>query len=111
MLDLLERKTDPETLRYAIIHLVGEDIEVVMTHGQQYGEEYYSFVNGQNTTAGGTHLQALPGGDRKTLRDFYNKNFDTRDVQASIIGAISLKVEEPVLNPRPRPNSVPKIWP
>ena len=96
LLDLLERKTDPETLRYAIIHLVGEDIEVVMTHGQQYGEEYYSFVNGQNTTAGGTHLQAYREAIVKTLRDFYNKNFDTRDVQASIIGAISLKVEEPV---------------
>ncbi|HRG66784.1 MAG TPA: ATP-binding protein, partial [Saprospiraceae bacterium] len=96
LLDLLERKTDPETLRYPIIHLVGEDIEVVMTHGQQYGEEYYSFVNGQNTTAGGTHLQAYREAIVKTLREFYNKNFDTRDVQASIIGAISLKVEEPV---------------
>lgn len=96
LLDLLERKTDPEALRYPIIHLVGEDIEVVMTHGQQYGEEYYSFVNGQNTTAGGTHLQAYREAIVKTLREFYNKNFDTRDVQASIIGAISLKVEEPV---------------
>ncbi len=96
LLDLLERKTDPETLRYPIIHLVGEDIEVVMTHGQQYGEEYYSFVNGQNTTAGGTHLQAYREAIVKTLREFYNKSFDTRDVQASIIGAISLKVEEPV---------------
>ena len=96
LLDLLERKTDPEALRYPIIHLVGEDIEVVMTHGQQYGEEYYSFVNGQNTTAGGTHLQAYREAIVKTIREFYNKSFDTRDVQASIIGAISLKVEEPV---------------
>ncbi|MBK8701206.1 MAG: type IIA DNA topoisomerase subunit B [Saprospiraceae bacterium] len=96
LLDLLERKTDATTLRYPIIHLLGEDIEVVMTHGQQYGEEYYSFVNGQNTTSGGTHLQAYREAIVKTLREFYNKNFDTRDVQASIIGAISLKVEEPV---------------
>jgi topoisomerase IV subunit B len=96
LLDLLERKTNVESLRYPIIHLQGEDIEVVMSHGPQYGEEYYSFVNGQNTTAGGTHLQAYREAIVKTLREFYNKNFDTRDVQSSIIGAISLKVEEPV---------------
>lgn len=96
LLDLLERKTDIESLRYPIIHLVGEDIEIVMSHGQQYGEEYYSFVNGQNTTMGGTHLLAYREAIVKTLREFYNKTFDTRDVQSSIIGAISLKVEEPV---------------
>jgi topoisomerase IV subunit B len=96
LLDLLERKTDVESLRYPIIHLVGEDIEIVMSHGQQYGEEYYSFVNGQNTTMGGTHLLAYREAIVKTLREFYNKTFDTRDVQSSIIGAISLKVEEPV---------------
>ncbi len=96
LLDLLERKTDVESLRYPIIHLVGEDIEIVMSHGQQYGEEYYSFVNGQNTTMGGTHLLAYREAIVKTLREFYNKSFDTRDVQSSIIGAISLKVEEPV---------------
>ncbi len=96
LLDLLERKTNVESLRYPIIHLVGEDIEIVMSHGQQYGEEYYSFVNGQNTTMGGTHLLAYREAIVKTLREFYNKSFDTRDVQSSIIGAISLKVEEPV---------------
>jgi topoisomerase IV subunit B len=96
LLDLLERKTDVESLRYPIIHLVGEDIEIVMSHGQQYGEEYYSFVNGQNTTMGGTHLLAYREAIVKTLREFYNKSFDTRDVQSSIIGAISLKVEEPI---------------
>jgi topoisomerase IV subunit B len=94
--DLLERKTDIDHLLYPIIHLVGEDIEIAMSHGPQYGEEYYSFVNGQNTTSGGTHLQAYREAIVKTLRDFYNKQFDTRDIQASIVGAISVKVEEPV---------------
>ena len=94
--DLLERKVDQEAMLYPIIHLTGEDIEVALTHGTQYGEEYYSFVNGQNTTQGGTHLAAFREGIVKTLREFYNKQFDTRDVQTSIIGAISLKVEEPV---------------
>ena len=96
LLDLLERKTDPEKLRYPIIHLKGEDIEIALSHGPQYGEEYYSFVNGQNTTQGGTHLQAYRESIVKTVRDFYGKNFDSRDVQASIVGAISIKVEEPV---------------
>lgn len=94
--DLLERKTDIDQLLYPIIHLVGDDIEIAMSHGPQYGEEYYSFVNGQNTTAGGTHLAAFREAIVKTFRDFYNKQFDTRDVQASIIGAIAIKVEEPV---------------
>lgn len=94
--DLLERKTNPEALRYPIIHLKGDDIEIALTHGQQYGEEYYSFVNGQNTTQGGTHLQAYREAIVKTLRDHYNKNYDTRDIQTSIIGAISVRVEEPV---------------
>jgi len=96
LLDLLERKTDAEKLRYPIIHLRGEDIEIVFTHGDSYGEEYYSFVNGQNTTQGGTHLAAYREALVKAFREFFNKNFDSRDVQASIIGAISLKVEEPV---------------
>lgn len=96
LLDLLERKTDVEKIRYPIIHLKGEDIEIAITHGASYGEEYYSFVNGQNTTQGGTHLQAYREAIVKTVREFYNKNFDTRDVQASIIGAIAIKVEEPV---------------
>ena len=94
--DLLERKTDVEHLRYPIIHLSGEDIEMALTHGSQYGEEYYSFVNGQNTTQGGTHLAAFREAIVKTTREFFKKDFDTRDVQASIIGALSLKVEEPV---------------
>ncbi len=94
--DLLERKNDPETLRYPIIHLKGEDMEVALTHGNQYGEEYYSFVNGQNTTMGGTHLAAFREAIVRTVRDFYKKNFDTKDIQSSIIGAISVRVEEPV---------------
>jgi topoisomerase-4 subunit B len=94
--DLLERKTDVENLLYPIIHLQAEDIEIAISHSTQYGEEYYSFVNGQNTTQGGTHLAAFREAIVKTLRDFYKKDFDSRDVQTSIVGAISLKVEEPV---------------
>ena len=96
LLDLLERKTNPDKLRYPIIHLKGDDIEVALTHGEQYGEEYYSFVNGQNTTMGGTHLQAFREAIVKTVRDHFGKNYDTRDIQTSIIGAISVRVEEPV---------------
>lgn len=94
--DLLENKTDTENLLYPIIHLKGEDIEIALTHGQQYGEEYYSFVNGQNTTQGGTHLAAYREAIVKTLREFFKKEYDSRDIQTSIIGAISIKVEEPV---------------
>jgi topoisomerase-4 subunit B len=94
--DLLERKTDVEHLRYPIIHLIGDDIEVALTHGPQYGEEYYSFVNGQNTTQGGTHLAAFREAVVRGVRDHFKKEFDSRDVQSSIIGAISVKVEEPV---------------
>ncbi len=96
LLDLLTKKTNPEHLRYPIIHMKGNDIEFALTHGQQYGEEYYSFVNGQNTTQGGTHLQAFREAIVKTIRDFYGKNFDTKDIHTSIIGAISIRVEEPV---------------
>lgn len=96
LLDLLERKTEPELIRYPIIHLKGEDIEIAVTHGQQYGEEYYSFVNGQNTTQGGTHLAAFREGIVKGVRDFYGKNFDTKDIQTAVVGAISVRVEEPV---------------
>ncbi len=96
LLDLLESKTDPDKLRYPIIHLKSEDIEFTLTHGGQYGEEYYSFVNGQNTTHGGTHLQAFREAIVKTVRDHYNKSFDSRDIQSAIIGAISVRVEEPV---------------
>lgn len=94
--DLVERKTNVEAHRYPIIHLRGDDIEIAITHGQQYGEEYYSFVNGQNTTQGGTHLQAFRAAIVRTVRDFFGKNYDTKDIQASIIGAISIRVEEPV---------------
>lgn len=96
LLDLLRNKTNPEQLRYPIIHLKAEDIEIALTHGEQYGEEYYSFVNGQNTTQGGTHLAAFREAIVKTVRTYYDKNFDTKDVQTSIIGAISVRVEEPV---------------
>jgi topoisomerase-4 subunit B len=82
--------------QYPIIHLKGEDIEVAITHGFQYGEDYYSFVNGQNTTQGGTHLTAFKEAIVKTVRDFYKKDFDPSDIRSSIIAAISIKVEEPV---------------
>ena len=94
--DLMTRKTDVEQHRYPIIHLKGDDIEIALTHGQSYGEQYYSFVNGQNTTQGGTHLQAYREAIVSTVRDFYKKNYDTKDVRASIMGAISIRVEEPV---------------
>ena len=94
--DLLERNVDTEGMRYPIIHLKGDDIEIAMTHGQQYGEEYYSFVNGQHTTQGGTHQAAYREAVVKTIREFYKKEFDASDVRASIIGAIAIKVQEPV---------------
>ena len=94
--DLLERNIDAESMRYPIIHLKGEDIEVAITHGQQYGEEYYSFVNGQHTTQGGTHQAAFREAVVKTVREFYKKDFDASDIRASIIGAIAIKVQEPV---------------
>ena len=96
LLDLLKNKTKPEQLRYPIVHLMGEDIEIALTHGSQYGEEYYSFVNGQNTTQGGTHLAAFREAIVKTIRDHFGKNYDARDIQTSIIAAISVRVEEPV---------------
>src|SRR5690606_12636395 len=79
-----------------IIHLKGDDIEIAITHENQYGEEYYSFVNGQYTTQGGTHLAAFREALVKTVRDFYKKDFDASDIRASIIGAISIRVQEPV---------------
>lgn len=96
LLDLLERKTNPDAIRYPIIHLKGYDIEVALTHGNSYGEEYYTFVNGQYTSMGGTHLLAFREAVVKTVRDFFNKSFDTTDIRASIIGAISIRVQEPV---------------
>jgi topoisomerase IV subunit B len=94
--DLLERKTEADSLRYPIIHLKGEDIEVAITHANQYGEEYYSFVNGQYTTQGGTHLAAFREALVKTVRDFYKKDFDSTDVRASIVAAVAVRVQEPV---------------
>ncbi|MBS1542051.1 MAG: type IIA DNA topoisomerase subunit B, partial [Bacteroidetes bacterium] len=96
LLDLLKQKADPEEIRYPIIHFKGQDIEVAMTHGNQYGEEYYSFVNGQNTTQGGTHLAAFREGMVKAVRDFYKKEFDASDIRASVIAAIAVRVQEPV---------------
>ncbi len=96
LLDLLTRKTDEDAIRYPIIHLKGYDIEVAITHTSQYGEEYYSFVNGQYTPLGGTHLSAFKEAIVRTVRDFYGKSFDTADIRASITAAISVRVEEPV---------------
>jgi topoisomerase-4 subunit B len=96
LLDLLESKTDTSAIKYPIIYLKGEDIEVALTHSAQYGEDYYSFVNGQFTTQGGTHLAVFRNAVVKTIRDFYKKNFDSRDIQTGIIGAISIRIEEPV---------------
>ena len=96
LLDLLSRKADPENLRYPIIHFKNGDIEIALTHGNQYGEEYYSFVNGQYTTQGGTHLAAFKEAIVKTLREFYKKDFDAADIRASIIAAISIRIQEPI---------------
>ena len=93
--DLLSENMSGEGL-YPIIHLRGNDIEMAMTHGRQYGEEYYSFVNGQHTTQGGTHLIAFREAVVKTIRDFYKKDFDLADIRTSIIAAISIKVQEPM---------------
>ncbi|MEK7720740.1 MAG: DNA topoisomerase IV subunit B [Bacteroidota bacterium] len=93
--DLLNENIGQEPL-YPIIHLKGEDIESAITHGNQYGEDYYSFVNGQHTVQGGTHLAAFREALIKTVRDFYKKEFDASDIRASIVAAISIKVEEPV---------------
>ena len=95
LLDLLSENMNREGL-YPIIHLKGEDIEAAFTHGEQYSEEYYSFVNGQNTSQGGTHLIAFKEALIKTIRDFYKKDYDPADIRSSIIAAISIKVEEPI---------------
>ena len=93
--DLLNENMNREGL-YPLIHLIGEDIEVAFTHDIQYGEDYYSFVNGQNTTQGGTHLVAFKEALVRTIRDFYKKDYDPADIRSSIIAAISIKVEEPI---------------
>lgn len=95
--DLLSENISEEDCAYPIIHLQGDDIEIAMTHSKtQYSEEYHSFVNGQNTTQGGTHLSAFREALVKTVREFYNKNYDASDVRKSIVAAISIKVMEPV---------------
>ncbi|MFH6957643.1 DNA topoisomerase IV subunit B [Flavobacterium aquidurense] len=95
--DLLEETISAEDLEYPIIHLKDHDIEIALTHSKtQYSEEYHSFVNGQNTTQGGTHLAAYREAIVKTIREFYNKNFEASDVRKSIVSAISIKVMEPV---------------
>jgi topoisomerase-4 subunit B len=116
LLDLLRNRTDEESLRYPIIHLKGHDIEIALTHGNAYGEEYYSFVNGQNTTQHGTHLNALREAVVETVRKHFDKNYETTDIRASIISAISIRVQEPVfesqtktklgsINMSPEPNA------
>ncbi len=95
--DLLEETIAEEDLVYPIIHLAGDDIEIALTHSKsQYSEEYHSFVNGQNTTQGGTHLNCFRESLVKTIREFYNKSFEASDIRKSIVSAISIKVEEPV---------------
>jgi len=95
--DLLEETIHADDLEYPIIHLKGEDIEIALTHSKtQYSEEYHSFVNGQNTTQGGTHLAAYREAIVKTIREFYNKSFEASDVRKSIVTAVSIKVMEPV---------------
>ena len=95
--DLLKEDNNEEDFAYPIIHLSGEDIEIALTHSKsQYSEQYYSFVNGQNTTQGGTHLNAYREAIVATLRNYYNKPYDASDIRKSIIGAISIKVMEPV---------------
>jgi topoisomerase-4 subunit B len=95
--DLLEENIAEEDMVYPIIHLLGDDIEVAITHSKtQYSEEYYSFVNGQNTTQGGTHLGAFREALVKTIKEFYNKPFEASDIRKSIVSAIVVRVEEPV---------------
>ncbi|TXE13683.1 DNA topoisomerase IV subunit B [Algoriphagus aquimarinus] len=96
LFDLLSNKIDEETQRYPIIHLKGNDIEMALTHSNQYGEEYYSFVNGQYTTQGGTHLAAFREAVVKTIRDFFKKDYDASDIRQSVVAAISIRVQEPV---------------
>ncbi len=95
LVDLLNENLTDEVL-YPIIHLHGEDIEVAITHTNQYGEEHYSFVNGQHTTQGGTHLTTIREAAARVIREFYNKNFEFSDIRSGMVAAISIKVEEPV---------------
>ena len=96
LLDLLQRKTNEDEIRYPIIHLQGDDIEVAISHTNEYGEDIYSFVNGQHTTQGGTHQQVFREAYVKTIRDFYKKDYDAADIRTGIVAAISVRVVEPV---------------
>jgi topoisomerase-4 subunit B len=96
LLDLLQRKTNPDELRYPIIHLKGNDIEVAISHNNDYGEDIFSFVNGQYTTQGGTHQQAFREAYVKVVRDFFKKDYDASDIRTSIVAAVSVRVQEPV---------------
>lgn len=96
LLDLLTRNTNPDELRYPIIHLKGEDIEVAITHNNDYGEDIYSFVNGQFTTQGGTHQQAFRESFVKTVREFFKKDYEPSDIRGSICAAVAVRVQEPV---------------
>ncbi|MGB4770470.1 MAG: DNA topoisomerase IV subunit B [Chitinophagaceae bacterium] len=96
LLDLLSRKTNEDEIRYPIIHLKGEDIEIAITHNNEYGEDLYSFVNGQYTTQGGTHVAAFREGFVKVIREFYKKDYETSDIRQSLVAAISVRVQEPV---------------
>jgi topoisomerase-4 subunit B len=96
LLDLLQRKTNEDEIRYPIIHLNGDDIELALTHNNDYGEDIYSFVNGQHTTQGGTHQQAFREAYVKTIREFFKKDYDASDVRTGIVAAISVRVVEPV---------------
>jgi len=96
LLDLLHRKTNVDEIRYPIIHLKGKDIEVAITHNNDYGEDLYSFVNGQHTTQGGTHQQAFREAFVKTVREFFKKDYDASDIRTGIVAAVSVRVVEPV---------------
>ncbi|MFP5041694.1 DNA topoisomerase IV subunit B [Parasediminibacterium sp. JCM 36343] len=96
LLDLLKRKTPEEELRYPIIHLKGEDIEIAISHNSDYGEDLFSFVNGQYTTQGGTHQQAFREAYVKTIRDFFKKDYEAADIRQSIVAAVAVRVQEPV---------------
>lgn len=96
LLDLLQRKTNAEELRYPIIHLKGEDIEVAISHNNDYGEDIFSFVNGQYTTQGGTHQQAFREAYVKVIRDYFKKDYEASDIRTSIVAAVSVRVQEPV---------------
>jgi len=96
LLDLLQRKTNEDEIRYPIIHLAGDDIEVALSHTNEYGEDIYSFVNGQHTTQGGTHQQAFREAYVKTIRDFFKKDYEASDIRTGIVAAVSVRVVEPV---------------